>query len=117
MNTLVGGPPVAVTFSVFDASDLLLGSTTTNADFTVTSPPSGLSSFPEALSTTGFPGIARYGLFDFGSTLASRYIIDNFSGTFGSSEVITPTPEPGLLALLALGFAGMCWARRPHRRS
>lgn len=117
MSTATIDPATSVTFSVFDAADLLLTSTTVPADFTVTFPPSGLSSFPEALATASFGGIAAYALFDFDPTNASRYIIDNFTGTFGSTEVITPVPEPGMLALLGLGLFGMVVAarKRLHR--
>lgn len=102
-----------VTFSVFDSSDLLLATTTVIAQFTL---PDGVnpSSFPEALVSLSFGGVASYATFDF-SPEPGRYIIDNYEGTFGSSEDITPpigVPEPGVLALLGIGLVGMGFARR-----
>lgn len=93
-----------VTFSIFDSSDNLLNSTFQVADFTL---PDGInpSGFPEAFVTIGFNNIASYAIFDFSNTLASRYLMDNFSGTFGSTEDITPSiPEPSALAIFALAI-------------
>ena len=83
----------AVTFSLFDAADNLLASVTADADFTL---PNGVdpSSFPEALVPLAFAGTAAYGTFDFDTT-ANRYIIDNFEGTFGTTEVPrSQSPRP-----------------------
>ena len=99
----------AVTFSLFDAADNLLASVTADADFTL---PNGVdpSSFPEALVPLAFAGTAAYGTFDFDTT-ANRYIIDNFEGTFGTTEVPT-IPEPSTLLLLGAGLARVFVRRR-----
>ncbi|WKJ89346.1 hypothetical protein QZJ86_15135 [Methylomonas montana] len=96
-----------VTFNVFDASNLLLATTNVLSDFTL---PNGTnpSSFPEGLVSLSFSGIASYATFDFSQNQAPRYIIDNFQGTFGSTENITPSvPEPSVLFLMVIGFAGI----------
>lgn len=78
-----------VTFTVFDAGDNVLASTSLLSDFTL---PNGVnpSSFPEGQMSLAFGGEASYALFDFSQNQGTRYIIDNFEGTFGSSEDISP---------------------------
>lgn len=98
---------VGVTFSVFDSSDVLLGSITQAADYTL---PNGIdqSSFPEALVSLDFLGIASYALFDFSGS-STRYIVDNFEGIFGSSEDITPSliPVPAAIWLFGTALLGL----------
>jgi len=107
-----------VTFSVFDASDALLASESLLSDFTL---PNGTdpSNFPEGLLDVSFAGTASYATFEFSNDNATRYIIDNFEGTFGSTEDITPddpsVPEPGTLALIGAGLAGVGIRRRLGR--
>jgi hypothetical protein len=58
-------------------------------------------------------GTASYALFDFNSDFG-RYIIDNFEGTYGTTEVES-VPEPAsTLGILALGVlaAGSCFNRQ-----
>ena len=100
-------------FSLFDASDNLLASKTLLGLFTTT--PSGLSSFPEGFLSLAFPNIASYGLFNF-DTQFGRYIIDNFQGTFGSTEDITPVPEPSTFLLLGGGLAGLAFYARRRKK-
>lgn len=100
---------VGVTFSVFDSAGNLINSIFQTADYTL---PDGTnpSSYPEALTSLDYSGIASYATFDFSGS-SSRYIVDNFSGTFGSTEDITPVPEPTTLALMGLGLAGISYRR------
>jgi hypothetical protein len=102
-------------FDVYDAGGNLLVSQTQFGLFTypngVTNPP---SSFPEGQISVTFPGTARYALFDFSSD-GGRYIIDNFEGTYGSTEVPS-VPEPGTLLLLGLGLMGVVGVRRKLRQ-
>ena len=84
----------AVSFSVFDAANNLLSQVLANSA-------QGTSSFTEGLVSTNFAGIAAYATFDFNSGAAGRYIIDNFEGTFGSTEVPAPA---GALLLVAFGL-------------
>lgn len=93
---------------VFNSVGSLIGSASEIGDFTTTSPPSGLSDFPEGLVTVGFSGVASYATFDFTSEFG-RYIIDNFEGTFGSTEQI---PEPSTLLLLTVGLLSIGSYRR-----
>ena len=113
MNTGIGGPPVSVTFAVYDALNNLLATTIADADFTDPPGESSWSNFPEGWVSTAFAGVASYATFDFDSTLASRYIIDDFTGTFGSTE--RNVPEPATLALLGIALAGLAGSRRRQR--
>ncbi len=105
LNSVVADAAYFASMSVYDEFDNLLGSDTVAGIFTPT--PSGLSSFPEGLVGVSFAGRAAYALLNFESQFG-RYIIDDFSGTFGSTEV----PEPWSIALVLAGLAAAGAARR-----
>lgn len=102
-------------FSLYDSADNLIASTSLLGLYTL---PDGVnrSSFPEGFLSLSFNGLASYGLFDFTSD-AGRFIIDNFQGTFGTTEEIS-VPEPTTLSLLgaALLFASVARRRRRSGR-
>jgi hypothetical protein len=106
------GPDVFAKFSVYDASDALIATSTVYGLFTAT--PSGNSSFPEGQVNVNFSGLASYATFDFSS--GGRYIIDNFSGTFGSTEASAiaagQVPEPSTAIMLLIGGAIVGVVRR-----
>ncbi len=95
-----GDYPVAGSFSIFNSQGSLIEA----VGFGILQ---GSSSFPEALvSTSVNTGIVSFALFDFddASTFASRYIIDDFTGEFGSTERPVNT-VPGPLPLVGTGMA------------
>jgi hypothetical protein len=92
LNSFSENPTTFTAFSLFDANGGLLASTQQAGLL-------GNSTFPEGRIQLAFSGIAAYGLFNFSSD-SGRYIIDNFEGTFGSTEAV---PEP--LTLLGMGTA------------
>ncbi|TRU81165.1 MAG: PEP-CTERM sorting domain-containing protein [Microcystis novacekii Mn_MB_F_20050700_S1] len=99
-------PGTFASFQVFDSSNNLLASSNVPGLY---SP----SSFPEGLINVNFLGTASYALFNFSSDFG-RYIIDNFEGTYGTTEVES-VPEPAsTLGILALGVlaAGSCFNRK-----
>jgi hypothetical protein len=104
-------PTLTVTFNIYDAANNLLATTTVLAAYT--QPVAGTNSnFPEARVTLPFAGTARYATLDFNSAGASRYIIDNFTGTFGSDErpvpsaAAIPTLSEWSLIILSVMLAG-----------
>lgn len=113
------GPGVdGVTFSLFDSNDFMLGMTSATAMMTLFDGVNP-STFPEAFVQLSFAGVAAYGVFDFSNQSASRYLLDNVSGTFGSTEDLTPpsdVPAPLSLALLGIGLAGVYVRRRQHQK-
>jgi hypothetical protein len=73
-----------VTFKVYNSSDVEIASATVTGLYTY---PDGTnpSNYPEGEVSVSFVGAAAYATFDFTSDFG-RYIIDNFEGTFGSTE-------------------------------
>lgn len=98
--------------SVYDEFDNLIGSDTVVGIYTPT--PSGQSSFPEGLVNVAFAGRAAFALLNFESQFG-RFIIDDFSGTFGSTEI--PEPWSMGLVLAGLGAAAAFRRRRPAMRA
>jgi hypothetical protein len=109
LNSLTANPAFFASIRVFDASNNLLAQQSVAGAFTTTS--SGQSSFPEGLLTVSFAGTAAFATFDFTSQFG-RFIIDDFSGTFGSTERPPAVPEPATLALIGIGLAGLAFSRR-----
>lgn len=103
-------PGFFASIRLFDAGGNLLGEASQVGDYTVTAPPDGLSSFPEGEVSLLFAGTAAYATFDF-ATEFGRFIIDDFAGTYGSTERI---PEPSTAWLL--GAAGLALAGSARRR-
>jgi hypothetical protein len=90
-------PGGSATFTIFDSLNTQLATLTVpGAYFTL--PGGGSSSFPEGELSLAFSGEAAYGLFNFDSQIG-RYIIDNFSGSYGSTEVPAPLPALGVTVL------------------
>lgn len=107
LNSTVADASFFGSMSVYDEFDNLLGSDTVAGQYTPT--PAGLSSFPEGQVNVAFAGRAAYALLNFESQFG-RFIIDDFSGTFGSTEV--PEPVSIALVLAGLGLAGAAHRRR-----
>lgn len=99
-------------FEVYNSADMLLASAFEYGLYTL---PDGTnrSNFPEGIIDVSFAGTAAYAIFDFNNDITGgqRYIIDNFEGTFGSSEV----PEPSSLLLMGIGLAGLGLVRRKKK--
>ena len=108
LDSGVSDPAYFASIEVFDASNTPLATQLVIGNYTAT--PFGTSSFPEGLLTVGFSGEAAYATFDFTSEFG-RYIVDNFQGTFGSTER-PPLPEPASLALFGIGLASLGFVRR-----
>lgn len=96
----------AITFSVFDMMNNLLGSIMVDAIL-------GNSDFPENLVSLAFDGMGAYATFDFDNSQASRYIIDNFEGEFGTSErPPINASAPFTMSLVGLALVGLMMNRR-----
>ena len=97
-------------FWVYDSGDNLIAHDFEYGHYTL---PDGTnpSDFPEGMIETTFSGIASYALFDFNNDPSGgqRYIIDNFEGVFGSTEVPpqNPVPEPSTILLMGVGLLGL----------
>jgi len=102
-------------FEVYDINNNLLGSDFETGLYTF---PDGLnqSDFPEGIIKVNFSGLASYALFDFNNdaTGGQRYIIDNFEGTFGTSENPPGSviPVPAAVWLFASGLLGLVGVAR-----
>ncbi len=94
----------ALDFRVYDISNTQIASVLVDAALTPT--PAGTSTYSENQVNLNFAGIASYATFNFSNANASRFIIDNFLGVFGSTDDIPSVPEPGTLSLLLLGVVG-----------
>ena len=68
---------------------------------------SGVSGFPEGLLSVSFQGVAANALFD-ATTTGSRFVLDDFTGTFSPATV----PEPGSVTRLGLASVVLLVRRR-----
>lgn len=107
LNSFSEGADTFTTFNLFNSSGTLLASVQEFGRF------SGPAGFPEGQIQVSFPGVAAYGTFDF-SSASGRYIIDNFEGTLGSTENVTPVPEPftGFALVFTVGLGGLLQRKR-----
>lgn len=98
-----------LSFKVFDTGGNLIASA---FKYGLYSLPNGMdpSDYPEGRVDVKFSGTADYALFDFNSDYG-RYLIDNFQGTYGSTEVPHTVPEPSTLFLIGAGLLGV-WSLR-----
>lgn len=104
LNSVAENANTFASFEVYNSNDELIAS---DSEFGLFSP----SSFPEGQIEVSLPELAAYALFDFSSDFG-RYIIDNFEGTFGTTEV-TPVPEPAsIIGLLAFGAFGAAFTKK-----
>lgn len=108
VNAMAAGPSVFASLELFDALNNSLGSATVlGARFPI---PPIQSTFTEGQLTLGFSGTAAYGLFNFSSSSTTgRYFLDNFTGTFGSTETV---PEPRSIGLVVFGATLIARLRR-----
>jgi hypothetical protein len=110
--TDVGELDQGLLIEVFDQANNQLGSTFQRGELLpiTTGLGSGVSGFPEGLISVSFPGVASYALLD-ATTTGTRFVIDDFTGTF-SPETI---PEPGSLPVL--GFSGLVLLGRRRKKA
>ncbi|MBF2028438.1 MAG: PEP-CTERM sorting domain-containing protein [Oscillatoriales cyanobacterium C42_A2020_001] len=111
LNSFTESANTFTAFQLFDSTGSLLASAQQAGIFGST------STFPEGQIEVGFAGIAAYGLFNFSSD-NGRYIIDNFDGTFGSTEDIdsAAVPEPMTIAGTGLAIAAATLLRKRQKR-
>lgn len=107
--TGVDDPGQGLNLEVFDQSGNPLAMTSQAGELLPLNPSmsTSVSAFPEGLLTVSFEGVASYALFD-ATTTGSRFVIDNFAGTFLPAAV----PEPSALALIGLGSIFLLGRRR-----
>ncbi len=99
----------SASFKVYDTRGTLLASAFELGTYSIPGQNgSPQSTYPEGFITTNFSGVAAYALFNFSNSPrgGQRYIIDNFEGDFGTTEVSVPEPSSpmGILAFGAFGI-------------
>ncbi|MDA8562952.1 hypothetical protein N9L06_00710 [Mariniblastus sp.] len=96
----VDDPGQGLQVDVFDRLGVSLASEFRSGQLLSIDNVTGLSTFPEGLISVSFDGVASFALLDATAT-GTRFVIDDFSGTFAPAAV--PEPSAGIgLALLGL---------------
>ena len=112
MGFVIGGfiddPGQGLQVDVFDRSGERLASEFQPGQLLSVSSVSGLSQFPEDLISVSFDGVASYALLD-ATALGTRFVIDDFSGTFLPAAIPEPSGGIGLVLL------GLLMRRRSGR--
>ncbi len=98
-----------LSFEVFDQAGIPLVSASQRGELLPLNPSidTSVSGFPEGLLSVSFEGVASYALLD-ATTTGTRFVIDNFGGTF----LTAPVPEPSGLSLLGFGGVILLGRRR-----
>ncbi len=112
MGFVIGGfiddPGQGLQVEVFDQLGERLASAFQPGELLTIGNASGFSGFPENFISVSFDGVASYALLD-ATASGTRFVIDDFSGTFAPAAV----PEPqGALGLLV---TALLWRRRSER--
>lgn len=103
----VDDPGQGLQLEVFDQLGERLASDFQTGELLSINSPSGLSGFPENLISVSFDGVASYALID-ATASGSRFVIDDFTGTFLPAAI----PEPS--GVLGFALLGLLFRRRSN---